>query len=115
MPLNNPQLPNSVYDSSEVEKKIAEVKSENKKDIEKLITIMVGVVIFIVVTFLIEIWSMNYDRIKDKDIYLQYTQMYKDYFDESSKLKEIINEQKFNVNNLGNNINLLKIKNPYLK
>lgn len=112
--INNP-LQNNFYNSVEVEEKLAKVKDETKRDNEKLSNIMAGVVIFIAVTFLIEICTMNMDRIKDKDMYLQYTQMYKDYFDESSKMKEIINEEKINVNNLENNINLIKIKNPYLK
>lgn len=115
MPINNPQLPGGAYDSFEVERKIAEVKSENKKDIERINGIMVGVVIFIAVTFIVEICTMNLDRIKDKDLYLQYNQLYKDYFDESLKSKENINQEILKINDLENRFELLKGKNPYLK
>lgn len=101
--------------SSETDKKIQDVKNESKKDNERVYMIMIGLVIFVVITFLIEIVVMNYDRIKDKDMYIQYTQMYKDYFDESSKMKEIINGQKIEINNLENKFELLKAKNSYLR
>ena len=112
--INSPSLSNS-YNSGDFEKKIAEVKNENKKDNEKLFNGMVGVVIFIAVAFLIEIFTMNNDRIVDKEMYIQYTQMYKDYFEESSKIKENVNEEMIKLNNLENEFELLKAKNRYLK
>ena len=111
----NNTLSSGSYNTDDFDKKISDVKDQSKKDNEKLSNLMVGVVIFIVITFIIEICTMNLDRIKDKDMYLQYTQMYKDYFEESSKMKDILNEEKINVNDLKNNINLIKIKNPHLK
>lgn len=76
-----------------------------KKD---MMGFIIGIVIFITITFVVEIATMNLDRIKDKDIYLNYNYLYKEYFDENSKLR---NE----VGDLKHQIELLRIKNSYLK
>jgi hypothetical protein len=94
---------------------VEKARQDSAKDIERVNNLMIGLVIFIAITFIVEIAVMNYDRIKDKDIYLNYNQLYKDYFDESSELKEDINVQKTELNNLNNKIETLKARNPYLK
>ena len=86
-----------------------------EKEIEKLHGYFIAVVVFVVLAFLIEIYTMNLDRIKDKDLYLRYNDLYQQYSIQNSELKDKINAQKIEVNNLRNEIEVLRAKNPYLQ
>lgn len=92
----NPQL--------EIEK----LRTDNKKELEKINYLFYGLVIFVTISFLIEIYTMNMDRIKDKDMYLNYNTMYKNFFDAQMQQQKDIQDIKMSVE-------LLKAKNSYLK
>jgi len=78
------------------------------KDRTLLFGIMAGVVIFVVVTFWIELLSMNRTYEQDKTALLQNNQQNKDYFDKVLLLNNEI--QDFNTQ-----LEVLKAKNSYLK
>ncbi len=107
--------PESEFYGSLLDDKVNKIKEDSDEKISQVNLIMIGVVLFIVITFIIEIYHTNADRIKDKDMYLQYTQMYKDYFDESSELKEVVNNELLIIKDLENKLETLKARNPYLK
>lgn len=86
-----------------------------EKEIGKLHGYFIAVVVFVVITLLIEIYTMNLDRIKDKDLYLRYNDLYQKYSNQNFELNDRINEQKIEVNNLQNEIKMLRAKNPLLK
>lgn len=86
-----------------------------EKDIERVNYFFIGLVIFVAVTFLIEIYTMNLDRIKDKDLYLKYNDLYQQYAEKNSELGEKIFEQRIEINNFKNELELLRAKNQYLK
>jgi len=102
----------SYYDP---QKEIEKLREQSKEDIGKVNYVLFGLVIFVVITFIVEIYTMNLDRIKDKDLYLRYNDLYQRYVDENVKLKDEINNQKIDFNNLKNQIELLRAKNSYLK
>mgnify|MGYP001608231902 CR=1 FL=1 len=87
----------------------------SKEDVKRIENWMIAVVIFVAVIFVIEIYTINLDRIKDKDLYLRYNDLYQKYSDENLESREIINNQKIEINNLWNEFKLLRAKNPYLK
>lgn len=80
---------------------------------------MVGVVLFVSVTFIVTIISLFRDQIladkADKEIYLKYNDVYKIYSDQISSLKDKVTDEKNEINNLKNQLDLLKAKNAYLK
>jgi beta-lactamase regulating signal transducer with metallopeptidase domain len=90
---------------------IQQLKTENKEEIDKINQFVIGILIFIVITFTVQMWVSSLDRIKDKDLYLRYNDMFQKYFDESSKQKDEINSQKIEINNLKNQLELFRIKN----
>jgi len=90
------------------QQEIEKLRGDNKKDLEKINYLFYGLVIFVAISFLIEIYSMNMDRIKDKDLYLNYNSMYKDFFDAQT-------QQQKDVQDIKTSVELLKAKNPYLK
>ena len=79
-----------------------------EKEIDRLHGYFVAVVVFVVVSFLGTFYIISLDFLKDKDIYLKYDDVYKNYADQNS-------DSKIQINNLENEIELLKAKNPYLK
>lgn len=82
---------------------------------------IIGVLIFIAVTFLSTISLMFFDLIKEKDIYLQNNNLYQNYSERSMDLIEKINELENKINEgkefskLQHDLESLKTKNPYLK
>lgn len=87
---------------------IEKLRTDNKKELEKINYLFYGLVIFVTISFLIEIYTMNMDRIKDKDMYLNYNTMYKNFFDAQMQQQKDIQDIKMSVE-------LLKAKNSYLK
>jgi hypothetical protein len=90
-----------------------------EKQMDFLNYFIFGLVTFVVITFLIEIYAMNLNYIKDKELYLHYNDSYQRYVDENSKLKDEINNEKIDINNLKSQfqseLDLLKARNPRLK
>lgn len=86
-----------------------------EKEIERLNGYFIAVVVVVVISFLIEIYTMNADRIKDKDLYLRYNDLYQQYSGQNSELKDKINSQNIEINNLRNEIELIYAKNTDLK
>lgn len=89
----------------------AEVKSlaeKQRSDQNLLLAIMAGVVIFVVVTFWLELSAMHRNYIQDKSLLLQNNQLNKDYFD---KVLLLNNE----IQDLKTQIEVLKARNPNLK
>ena len=115
---NDSETVTKQYDkTAELIEKIDNYKAEldhNKKEIEKVNFIMAGVVIFIVVTFSIEILTTRNDYLENDRLYLKYSDLHDKYLNESQGLKEdlikISNENK----DLKHQFEILKIKN-YLK
>ena len=86
-----------------------------EKDITKINYLLVGVVIFIAVSFLISMYTESMDRISDKTLYLKYDTLYQQYSDKNSQMSDEINQQKITIDDLQNQLQLLKASNPYLK
>ncbi|MHB8870975.1 MAG: hypothetical protein ACYC5G_00750 [Candidatus Doudnabacteria bacterium] len=86
-----------------------------KQDVKQVNYLMVGVVIFIVITFLLQMYTMSMDRIKDKDLYIKYDDLYQKYNDRSDTTESEFNTLKQNFNSLNTSVELLKAKNSYLK
>lgn len=95
--------------------KIEQVREQSERGIKYVYYILSGIVIFITVSFIVAVCTMNFDRIKDKELYLKYDGLFQRYVDENSKLKDEITCQKIEINNLHNQMDLLKAKNPQLK
>ncbi|MDD5639388.1 MAG: hypothetical protein PHR47_01095 [Candidatus Pacebacteria bacterium] len=108
-------VPSSIPSFYNPQEEIAKLRQDNKEEIQKVNKILVGLVIFTALTFITEIYTMNLDRIKDKDLYLRYNDVFKSYVEENIKLRDAMNNQKIESNNLQNEFELLKAKNPYLK
>jgi|GEM_PF-3076899 len=81
---------------------------KQKTDQNILLAIMAGVVIFVVVTFWIELSAIHRNYEQDKTILLQSNQQNKDYFDKVLFLNNEFQEVK-------TQLEILKAKNSYLK
>ncbi|GEM_PF-2501098 len=86
-----------------------------KSDLHKINTLVVGVLIFTVVSFVVAVFIMLMDGVRDKALYLRYSDVYQNYVDENMRLRDEINNQKLDFNNFQNQFNMLRIKNSYLK
>lgn len=105
----------------EVKKDLKDTRADvaiSKKDVERTDKMMYFVVIFFAVNFVVAVVSLYLNTIQsgnsDRDLYLQYNELYKDFFDQNFELKSQVYEQKIEINNLRNEIELLRTKN-YLK
>lgn len=81
---------------------------KQKSDQNILLIIMAGVVIFVVITFWIELSAVHRNYEQDKSILLQNNQLNKDYFD---KVLFLNNE----IQDIKTQVEVLRAKNPYLK
>jgi len=70
------------------------------KEIDRVNNLFIGLVIFIAVTFIVEIVMMNYDRIKDKDLYLNYNELVERFMEKDTELQLKIQEQDFEIRQL---------------
>ncbi|OGD31878.1 hypothetical protein A3C91_00375 [Candidatus Azambacteria bacterium RIFCSPHIGHO2_02_FULL_52_12] len=95
----------SAYPTKEEFKGLVE---KQKSDQNILLVIMAGVVIFIVVTFWLELYAVNRNYAQDKSLMLQNNQLNKDYFD---KVLFLNNE----IQDLKTKIEVLRARNSYLK
>ncbi len=82
--------------------------NDHQKGLRKTDLFLVTITIVVVVAFITTLSLVFFDLIKEKDIYLKYDDAYKNYSDQNS-------ESKIQINNLKNEIQLLKAKNPFLK
>lgn len=71
-----------------------------KKEIERINTLFYGLVVFIAITFIVEIATMNLDRIKDKDIYLNYNDLVEKYTSKNIELQLKLQEQEYKISKL---------------
>ena len=90
-------------------------RGASKDDIQRIEKWMFAVVIFVVVSFLGTFFLLLWDFIKEKDLYLKYSDFYQQYSDQNSELKAIVNDQRMVINNLRNELEILRVRNPYLK
>lgn len=81
---------------------------EYERNLRRTDGLIIGVLIFVSVSFLTTVSLVFLDLIKEKDLYLRYNDIYKNYSDQDV-------EQKIQINNLENELNMLKAKNAYLK
>ncbi len=81
---------------------------KQKSDQNILLVIMAGVVIFVVITFWIELSATHRNYEQDKSILLQNNQLNKDYFDKVLFLNNEIQDIKIQIE-------VLKARNSYLK
>jgi len=95
----------SGYPTREEFKGLAE---KQKSDQNILLGIMAGVVIFVVITFWIELSALHRNYAQDKSLMLQNNQLNKDYFD---KVLFLNNE----IQNIKTQIEVLRARNSYLK
>lgn len=97
---------------------LGEEVAKSKKDVDRTDKIMYFVLIFFAVSFVVAVFLIYWDGILsnklDKDLYFQYNEFYKEFFDQNFELKNQIYEQKIEINNLRNELELLRTKN-YLK
>ncbi len=81
---------------------------EYQKGLRRTELFLITITLVVVVAFVTTISLVFFDLIKEKDLYLKYDDVYKNYSDQSS-------DSKIQINNLENEIQLLKAKNSYLK
>lgn len=90
-----------------------------KKDVDKTNNFMYFVVLYVAVASIVAVLSIYWDGIlsnkSDKELYLNYNEVYKNYSEKNDGLKDTVSQQKIEMNNLRNEFNILKAKNPYLK
>lgn len=94
--------------------RIEKSEKQTEKDMSKINSLMTGVVIFVVITFTIQLWLIVINLIKDKDLYFEYNNLYQGYSDKNYELKNKIDALEIEINNMNNKINILKSEN-YLK
>ena len=86
-----------------------------EKQIDRIWGLMLGLLAFVVISFLGTLFILICDQIKEKDLYLEYNKFYKEYSEKNIQLNNAVNQNLIEVNNLNNEIRMLKAKNPYLK
>jgi len=79
---------------------------EYERSLGKTDKLIIGSLIFIAVSFLTTISLVFFDLIKEKDLYLQNNNLYQNYSETNSQLKDIIYERKIEVNNLKNELEI---------
>ncbi len=86
-----------------------------KKDLKRINNLLIGITIVVVIAFITILSLVSFDQIKEKDLYLRYSDLYQNYSERNSQLKDIINEQQIGINDLENELKILRAKNSYLK
>jgi hypothetical protein len=82
-----------------------------KEDLEKTDKLIVGVMIFSVISFLGFMSTLWYDAITNKKLYDQKYSLYKDYSEKNFELIKEIKYQNINIKDLKNKIEVLRAKN----
>ena len=86
-----------------------------QKSLKRVDNLLIGIVVVVSVAFITTLSLVFFDLIKDKDLYLQNNNLYRDYSDKNIKFSDIINDQKVEISNLKNEIQRIYDKNSYLK
>lgn len=84
------------------------LSEKQDKETHLLLTVMGGLVIFVVITFWIELSSMHRNYFEDKVILLQNNETMREYYEKNLFMN---NE----VQNIKKELEILRAKNPYLK
>ena len=84
---------------------------KQKNDQGILMWIMGVIVIFVVVTFWIELIAIHFNDFQDKSILQQNNQLNKDYSEKQIEMNDKINQQKIEINSFQSQLEILKIKN----
>ena len=79
-----------------------------QKSLKRTDTLLIGIVVVVSAAFITTLSLVFFDLIKEKDIYLQNNNLYQNYSNQS-------NEQKIQINDLNNELKMLRVKNSYLK
>lgn len=94
--------------SDALERKIENYRSE----LQKVNNFMIGVVVAVSIAFIVTTLTLYWDQIlatkSDKELYLKYNDVYKNYSDAT-------NSQQMKISDLEQQIELLKARNSYLK
>ena len=97
---------------------LQDIKRSVKEDINRVNNWVLFAVLFFAATFAVAIVSIYWDGIlsnkSDRELYLKYDDIFKNYSDQTFELKDKIFEQEIEVNKLRNELEILRVKN-YLK
>lgn len=91
-----------------VKKEVGKLEEKSQKEIERINYFFIGFVIFIGISFLIQMFITFNDRIKDKELYLNYINLYKDFYSENKQIISELNNIKIEQNNLKNDLENIK-------
>lgn len=86
-----------------------------KKNLKRVDNLLIGIVVVVCIAFITTLSLVFFDLIKDKDLYLQNSNLYQNYSEKNIKLSNIVNDQKIEISNLKNEIQRMYDKNSYLK
>ena len=81
---------------------------EYRRDLTKVNNFIVGIVVVTSITFITTLSLVFFDMVKDKELYMQNNNLYQSYSNKNY-------EQLIEINNLKNEISILRAKNPNLK
>ncbi|MFA4937499.1 MAG: hypothetical protein WC575_04440 [Patescibacteria group bacterium] len=79
-----------------------------QKSLKRTDNLLIGIVVVVSVAFITTISLVFFDLIKEKDIYLRYNDIYKNNADQNS-------EMNIQINNIENELQILRAKNSYLR
>lgn len=81
---------------------------EYNRNLRRVDSFLVTTTLVVVVAFITTTSLVFFDLIKEKDLYLQNNNLYQSYSEKD-------NEKTIEINNLKNELNILRVKNPTLK
>lgn len=81
-----------------------------EKEISRIWYVIIGLVIFVVITFITTFYLIISDFIREKELLLKYYDVYQGYSQDNFDLKDRINEQQIEIESLKNDIRNLKNK-----
>ena len=88
---------------------------KQKNEIDKINKNLWLVLIIVISMFIVAFFAMLQEAQKDEWLYTEYNDLYKSYSKENTILKDEVHRQQIEINDLRNEIELLRAKNPYLK
>ncbi len=92
-----------------IEREKAKSEFENyRKSLRRTDRMLMGITILFAVSFVVAFYLIVFDSIKEKDLYLQNNNLYQNYSSRNSELRDKINEQQIEINNLENEIEVLE-------
>jgi len=104
------EISNEIIKLREEGKKFRENLQDYQKSLKRTDNFLIGITVVIAIAFITILSLVFFDLIKEKDLYLRYNDLYQNYSETNSQLKDIIYEQKIEVNNLKNELEILKTK-----